>query len=76
MADKLFHPVIHESVVTEVDTDMLEKCAMFLHDLGWLTQQGMFDCAVERLRWWAENKPEEFLKACATGLTLCLGTQK
>lgn len=72
MTGKILHPTIHESVVNEIDTDMLEKCALFLHDLGWLTQQGMFDDAVDRLRWWAESKPEVFLTACATGLTVCL----
>lgn len=67
---KLFHPTMLDSTITELDADMLEKCALFLHDLGWLTQQGMFDGAVERLRWWAENKPDVFLKDCATRLTV------
>ena len=74
--EKLFHPTMKESTTTELDPNMLEKCALFLHDLGWLTQQGMFDSAVERLRWWVENKPEVFLMACATGLTVCLDSQR
>lgn len=46
---------------------MLEIAALFLHDLGWLTQQGNFDEAIERLRWWKENEPEAFLKALGNG---------
>lgn len=76
MENKLFHPTMQESMVSQINPDMLELCALILHDLGWPTQQGMVDKSVERLRWWVENKPEVFLKACATGLTVCLHAQK
>lgn len=72
MPEKLFHPTMENSTVEELDSEMLEKCAMFLHDLGWLTQQGMFDDAVDRLRWWAENAPEVFLRSCSNGLSVIL----
>lgn len=71
--EKVFHPTIKSSTVTEMNGNMLSICAGMLHDLGWLTQQGMFEEAVERLRWLAENKPEAFLMGCATGLTAVLG---
>ena len=61
--NKLFHPSIHVVRVQEIDPDMLEIAAVFLHDLGWLTQQGDFEGAVERLRWWKEKQPEVFLTA-------------
>lgn len=69
---KLFHPTISNSTTEEISPETLELCAQFLHDLGWPTQQGMFDTSVERIRWWAENKPEDFLTACSTGLTVIL----
>lgn len=72
MTQKLFHPIIENSVVDDLDAEMLGISAMFLHDLGWLTQQGMFDEAVERLRFWAENAPEAFLMACSNGLSAIL----
>ena len=67
MEKKLFHPSIHVVRVEEIDPELLELAMVFLHDLGWLTQQGMFDSAVERLHTWAEKEPEKFLLACANG---------
>lgn len=72
MAEKVFHPTMEGSTVKELDHEMLGMCALFLHDLGWPTQQGMFDVSVERLRWWVENAPDVFFTACANGLTLIL----
>ena len=74
--EKLFHPTIEGSKLCEPVPDVLEMAEIILHDLGWLTQQGLFDEAVARLRWLAENEPEGFLKACATGLKVCLDAQK
>lgn len=65
--EKLFHPSIYVVRVQEIEPEMLELAAVFLHDLGWLTQQGNFEGAAERLKFYAEQKPELFLKACATG---------
>ena len=65
--EKLFHPSIHVVRSDANDREMLEISALFLHDLGWLTQQGNFDEAIERLRWWKENEPEAFLKALGNG---------
>lgn len=70
--EKVFHPTMETSKVSEIDPEMLWKCALFLHDLGWPTQQGMFDLSVKRLRWWVENSPDVFIMACATGLTVIL----
>ena len=72
MGEKVFHPTIKDSRVQKLDPKQLELCARHLHDLGWLTQQGMFDRAVERLRWWVEKYPEDFVTSCANGLTLIL----
>lgn len=72
MGEKLFHPTMAASTVSEKDPEMLELCATFLHELGWFTQQNGFDGAVCRVKWWAENHPDVFLKACANGLTVIL----
>ena len=76
MLGKIFHPTMEASAARELDENMLMVCAGVLHDLGWMTQQGMFDAAVERLRWLAENKQEAFLKACSTGLAACLDAKR
>jgi hypothetical protein len=72
MADtKLFHPTIECSKLCEPVPDGVEMAEIILHDLGWLTQQGLFEEAVARLRWLAENKKTAFLRGCATGLSVC-----
>lgn len=74
--EKLFHPSLKESKLCDPEPEMVEIAAVIFHDIGWLTQQGSFDEAMERLRWWVENEPEVFLKVCATGSRVCLNTLK
>lgn len=69
--EKLFHPTIEGSKLCDPAPDGVEMAEIILHDLGWLTQQGMFDDAVARLRWLVENNKAAFLKGCATGLLVC-----
>lgn len=72
VAEKLFHPTMVKSTVEKLDPDALEFSAWILHDLGWLTQQGMLEEALSRIKWYAELNPEAFLKACSNGLTVIL----
>lgn len=67
MEKKLFHPSIHVARVEEIDPEMLELAMVFLHTLGWFTQQGSFENAVSTLKFLHDKMPEEFIKACATG---------
>lgn len=69
--EKLFHPTIEGSKLCESEPEAVEMAEIILHDLGWLTQQGLFDEAVARLRWLVENNQAAFLKGCATGLSVC-----
>lgn len=72
MADtKLFHPTIEGSKLCEPDSEALDMAEWILHSTGWLTQQGMFEEAVDRLRWLHDKMPDAFLKGCATGLSVC-----
>lgn len=72
VAEKLFHPTMVKSTVEKLDPDALEFSAWILHDLGWLTQQGMLDEALSRIKWYAELDREAFLKSCSNGLTVIL----
>ena len=70
MDKKLFHPTMAKSTVEEIDLEALDFSAWFLHDLGWLTQQGMLEDALSRIKYYVELDEEAFLKACANGLTV------
>lgn len=72
MTEKIFHATIENSTVEKLDPKELEFSAWILHDLGWLTQQGMLDEALSRIKWYAELDREAFLKACSNGLTAIL----
>lgn len=72
MEKKLFHPTMKKSTVETLDPKALDFSAWILHDLGWLTQQGMLEEALNRIKWYAELNPEAFLKACSNGLTAVL----
>lgn len=72
MTEKIFHATIENSTVEKLDPEALEFSAWILHDLGWLTQQGMLEEALSRIKWYAELNPEAFLKACSNGLTVIL----
>ena len=72
MTEKIFHATIENSTVEKLDPEALEFSAWILHDLGWLTQQGMLDEALSRIKWYAELDREAFLKSCANGLTAVL----
>lgn len=72
MAEKLFHPTMVKSTVEKLDPEALDFFAWILHDLGWLTQQGMLEEAMSRIKWYAELDQEAFLKACSNGLTVIL----
>ena len=72
MAGKTFHATIKNSTVEKLDPDALEFSAWILHDLGWLTQQGMADEALSQIEWYAKLDREAFLKSCANGLTAVL----
>lgn len=72
MDKKLFHPTMVKSTVEEIDEEALDFSTWILHDLGWLTQQGMLEEALSRIQYYAEIDPEAFLKACANGLTVIL----
>ena len=74
MAEKIFHATIENSVVETLDPEALEFSAWILHDLGWLTQQGMLEEAMSRIEWYAELNQEAFLKACSNGLTVILNS--
>lgn len=77
MADtKLFHPTIEGSKLCEPDSEALDMAEWILHSIGWLTQQGMFEEAVDRLRWLHNQMPDAFLKGCATGLSVCRNTRR
>lgn len=72
MTEKIFHPAMAKSTVEKLDPEALEFSAWILHDLGWLTQQGMLEEAMSRIKWYAELNQEAFLKACSNGLTVIL----
>lgn len=72
MTEQIFHATIGNCTVEKLDPDALEFSAWILHDLGWLTQQGMVDEALSRIKWYAELNQEAFLKACSNGLTVIL----
>lgn len=72
MDKKLFHPTMEKSTVEEIDLEALDFSTWILHDLGWLTQQGMLEDALSRIKYYAELDEEAFLKACANGLTVIL----
>lgn len=72
MAEKIFHATMESSTVETLDPKALEFSAWILHDLGWLTQQGMLEEALSRIKWYAELNQEAFLKACSNGLTVIL----
>ena len=72
MTEKIFHATIENSTVEKLDPKELDFSAWILHDLGWLTQQGMLDEALSRIKWYAELDWEAFLKSCANGLTAVL----
>lgn len=72
MMEKIFHATIGNSTVEKLDPEALEFSAWILHDLGWLTQQGMLEKALSRIKWYAELDQKEFIKACANGLTAVL----
>lgn len=72
MTEAIFHATIKNSTVEKLDPDALEFSAWILHDLGWLTQQGMLEEALSRIKWYAELDQEAFLKACSNGLTAVL----
>ena len=72
MADKIFHPTRVGSTVKEIDPELLDLAANFLHDLGWFTQQGGIEVALEHIRAWSDRLPDAFLKACSNGLTVIL----
>ena len=72
MEKKIFHATIKNSTVEKLDPEALEFSAWILHDLGWLTQQGMLEEALSRIKWYAELNQEAFLKACSNGLTVIL----
>lgn len=72
MEEKLFHPTRGTSTVETLDREALDFSAWILHDLGWLTQQGMLEEALSRIKWYAELDQEAFLKACSNGLTAIL----
>jgi len=72
MEEKLFHPTMENSTVENIDPEALDFSAWILHDLGWLTQQGMPEEALNRIKFYAEPDRESFLKACSNGLTVIL----
>lgn len=72
MTEKIFHATIGNSTVEKLDPEALEFSAWILHDLGWLTQQGMLEEAMSRIKWYAKLDQKEFIKACANGLTAVL----
>lgn len=72
MAEKIFHATIGNSTVEKLDPEALEFSAWILHDLGWLTQQGMVDEALSQIEWYAKLDQEAFIKACSNGLTVIL----
>lgn len=72
MTEKLFHPTMAKSTVEKLDPEALEFSAWILHDLGWLTQQGMLEEALSQIEWYAKLDQKEFIKACANGLTAVL----
>lgn len=72
MTEKIFHATIENSTVEKLDPDALEFSAWILHDLGWLTQQGMLEEALSQIEWYAKLGQKEFIKACANGLTAVL----
>ena len=72
MTERIFHATIGNSTVEKLDPAELEFSAWILHDLGWLTQQGMLEEALNRIEFYAELDREAFLKACSNGLTVIL----
>lgn len=72
MEEKLFHPTMAKSTVEKFDPEALDFSAWILHDLGWLTQQGMVDEALSQIEFYAKLDREAFLKACSNGLTVIL----
>ena len=74
MEKKIFHATIENSTVEKLDPKALDFSAWILHDLGWLTQQGMLEEAMSRIKWYAELDRGAFLKACSNGLTVILNS--
>lgn len=74
MEKKIFHATIENSTVEKLDPEALEFSVWILHDLGWLTQRGMLEEALNRVKFYAELNQEAFLKACSNGLTVILNS--
>ena len=72
MTEAIFHATIKNSTVEKLDPAALDFSAWILHDLVWLTQQGMVDEALSQIEWYAKLDQKEFIKACANGLTAVL----
>lgn len=72
MTEQIFHATIGNCTVEKLDPAALDFSAWILHDLVWLTQQGMVDEALSQIEWYAKLDQEAFLKACANGLTVIL----
>lgn len=72
MTEEIFHATIGNCTVEKLDPAALDFSAWILHDLGWLTQQGMADEALSQIEWYAKLDKEAFIKACANGLTAVL----
>lgn len=72
MTEEIFHATIENSTVEKLDPAALDFAAWILHDLVWLTQQGMVDEALSQIEWYAKLDQKEFIKACANGLTAVL----
>lgn len=72
MTEQIFHATIGNCTVEKLDPAALDFSAWILHDLVWLTQQGMVDEALSQIEWYAKLDQKEFIKACANGLTAVL----
>lgn len=64
---KLLHPSINVLRVDGTDEEALEMAMVILHDIGWLTQQCGFECALNRLRELHDHSQELFIQGCAHG---------
>ena len=64
---KLMHPSLDVIRVEGKDPEALSFAELILHDIGWLTQQGMAEYAASRISFLAKNCPKELILACANG---------
>lgn len=73
MADtKLFHPTIEGSNLCVPESETVDFACVLLHTIGWFTQQGAEENAIDFLRKIICQDRQAVVKVCAAGLAVLL----